>query len=85
MKFLDKIYKYKTMLSYCLKYKKMTESINPRVSRTSNNETMLLSKCTTCGTKKWKLIKEQEVSGLVSNLGIKIALSKIPLLSNILF
>ena len=85
MKFLDKIYKYKTMLSYCLKYKKMTESINPRVSRTSNNETMLLSKCTTCGTKKWKLIKEQEVSGLVSNLEIKTALSKILLLSNILF
>ena len=85
MKFLDKMYKSTTMLNYCLKCKKMAENINPRVSRTSNNETMLLSKCATCGSKKSKFIKEQEVSGLVSNLEIKTALSKILLLSNILF
>ena len=32
------------MKSYCLKYKKETENINPRVSSTSNGKTMLLSK-----------------------------------------
>ena len=36
--------KYKTMLSYCLKWKKNTESINPRVLKTSNGKTMILSK-----------------------------------------
>ena len=42
------------------------------------------SKCTECGTKKSRCVKEQEVKGLLSNLGIKTPLSKI-LLSNILF
>ena len=33
------------MLSYRLKCKKNTESIDPNVSATSNNRTMILSKC----------------------------------------
>ena len=33
MKLLDKMNKYKTMRSYCLKRKTNTESINPRVSK----------------------------------------------------
>ena len=37
-----------------------------------------------CGTKKSKFVKEQEAEGLLSNLGIKTPLNKIPLL-NILF
>ena len=32
------------MKSYCLKCRKNTENINPRVSKTSNVKTMLLSK-----------------------------------------
>ena len=39
------------MLSCYLKCKKNTENINPRVSRTSNNEIILLSKCNICGSK----------------------------------
>ena len=31
------------MLSYCLKYKKNTKSINPKVSKTTNGKTMILS------------------------------------------
>ena len=46
---------------------------------------MLLSKCAIYGSKKSIFIKEQEASGLLSNLGIKTPLSKIPLLANILF
>ena len=46
---------------------------------------MLLSKCTICGSKKSRFIKEQKASGLLSSLGIKIPLSKIPVLGNILF
>ena len=46
---------------------------------------MLLSKCTVCSTEKSRFIKEQEASELLSILGIKTPLSKIPLLDNILF
>ena len=76
---------YKKMLSYCLKCKKNTESIDPKVSATSNGKTMILSKCAICGSKKSKLIKKQEEKGLLSNLGIRTPLSKIPLLGDILF
>ena len=73
------------MLSYCLKCRKNTENINPKVSKTINVKTMILSKCAICGSKKSKLIKEQEVKALLSNLGIKTQLNKIPLLGDILF
>ena len=73
------------MLSYCLKCKKNTESINPKVSKTTNGKTMILSKCAICGSKKSKFIKEQQVEGLLSNLGIRTPLNKIPLLGDILF
>ena len=42
------------------------------------------SKCFACKIKKSRFIKEQEAKGLLSNLGIKTPLSKIPLL-NVLF
>ena len=38
-----------------------------------------------CDIKKSKCIKEQEASGLLSNLGIKAPLNKIPLLSPLYF
>ena len=40
------------MLSYCLKFKKNTESINPKVSKITNGKTMILSKCAICGSKR---------------------------------
>ena len=42
------------------------------------------SKCSVCRIKKSRFVKEQEAKGLLSNLGIKTPLSKIPLL-NVLF
>ena len=39
------------------------------------------SKCFVCGIKKSRFLKEQEAKDLLSNLGIKTPLSKIPLLS----
>ena len=59
------------MLSYCLKCRKNTESINPKVSKTTNGKTMILSKSAICGSKKSKFINEQQAKGLLSNLGIK--------------
>ena len=40
------------MLSYCLKFKKNTESINPKVSKATNGKAMMLSTCPICGNKK---------------------------------
>ena len=37
------------------------------------------------GSKKLRFIKNQEAKGLLSNLGIRISLSKVPLLGDILF
>ena len=73
------------MESYCLKFRKSTENIDPKVSSTSNNTVMILSKCAICGSKKSKLIKQQEAKGLLSKLGLKTPLSKIPILGDILF
>ena len=73
------------MSSYWLKSRKNTESINPRVSRTTNGETVILSKCAICGSKKSRFIKKQEASGILSNSGLKTPLNKILLLVDILF
>ena len=70
------------MLSYCLQCKKST-SINPKVLKTTNDKTMILSKCAIC--KKSRFIKEQQAKGLLSNLGIRTPLNKITLLGYILF
>ena len=73
------------MKSYCLQCRKDTENINPRISKTSNGRTMVLSKCAICGSKNSRFIKNQEAKGQLSNLGIKIPLSKVPILADILF
>ena len=73
------------MLSYCLKCRKNTESINPKVSKSTNGKMMILSQCAICGSKISKFIKEQQAKGLLSNLGFKTPLNKIPLLGDILF
>ena len=46
---------------------------------------MALSKCAICSSKKSRFIKNQEAKGLLSNLGIRTPLSKVPLLGDILF
>ena len=56
------------MESYCLKCRKYTENIDPKVSSTSNNRVMILSKCAICGSRKSKFIKHQEAKGLLSKL-----------------
>ena len=73
------------MKSYCLKCRKDTKNINPKVSSTSNGKAMILSKCAICSSKKSRFIKNQEAKGLLSNLGIKTPLSKVPILGDILF
>ena len=73
------------MKSHCLKCRKNTKNINPRVSKTSNGRTMVLSKCAICDSKKSRFIKNQEAKGLLSNSGVRMPLSKVPILGDILF
>ena len=73
------------METYCLKSKKNTKNVDPKISSTSNGKSMILSKCAKCGSKKSRFIKIQEAKGLLSNLGIKTPLNKIPILGDILF
>ena len=67
-----------------MKYRKDTENIDSEMVRTKNNRLIMQSKCPVCGIKKSRFVKEQEAKGLLSNLGIKTPLNKIPLL-NVLF
>ena len=73
------------MESYCLKCKKQTKNIDSQVSLTSNSKSMILSKCAIYNSKKSKFINKQEAKGLLSNLGIKPPLNKIPILGDFLF
>ena len=72
------------MKTYCVKRKKDTENIDPKLFRTKNNRLTMQAKCSVCRMKKSRFVKEQEAKGLLNNLGIKTLLSKIPLL-NVLF
>ena len=53
------------MKSYCLKRRKDTENINPRVSKTINDRIMVFSKCAICNSKKSRFLKDQEAKGLL--------------------
>ena len=72
------------MKIYCAKCRKDTRNIDPKMVRTKNNRLIMQSKCPVCGIKKSRFVKEQEAKSLLSNLGIKTPLSKVPLL-NVLF
>ena len=71
--------------SYCLKCKKNTENIDPKISSPGNGKSMVLSYCAICSSKKSRFIKHQEAKGLLSKLGIKTPLRKVPILGDILF
>ena len=72
------------MNTYCVKCRRDTENIDPKIVRTKNNWLVMQSKCSVREIKKSRFIKEQEAKVLLSNLKIKTPLSKIPL-SNVLF
>ena len=67
--------------TYCLICRKYTKNINPKIVRNRQNRSMMQSNCAICGSKKSRFIKEQQAMGLLSNLGIKTPLSKVPLLT----
>ena len=68
----------------CVACRKYTKNNNPKIVRNRQNRLMTQSNCATCGSKKSRFIKEQQAIRILTNLGIKTPLSKVPLL-NILF
>ena len=72
------------MKACCVKCRKDTENIDPIMVRTKNNRLIMQSKRFVYGNKKSRFVKEQESKGLLSNLGIRAPLGKIPLL-NVVF
>ena len=58
--------------------KKNIEYINPVFSKTSNGKTMILSKCAIFGAKNSRFVKKHEAEGLLTTLGFKTRLGKIP-------
>ena len=71
--------------SSCLKCRKDTENIDPKISSNGNGMAMILSKCAIFGCEKSRFIKNQEEKGLLSKLGVKTPLIKVPILGDILF
>ena len=64
--------------------RKNTKNLDSKIFKTKNGRLIMLSKSADCGIKKSRFMKEQEAKGLLSSLGTKTLLSKIPLL-NFLF
>ena len=69
------------MKIYCVKCRRDTENIDPKMFRTKNNRLIMQSKCPVSRIKKSRFQKEQDAKFSLSNLGIKTSLSKIPLLN----
>ena len=72
------------MKTYCVRCRKDTNNINPKIFKTKKNKLLVQSTCSDCKNKKSRFVKEQDAKGLLSNLGINTPFSKIPLL-NVLF
>ena len=58
------------MLTYCLKCKRNIENKDAKTVKTKNGRLALSSKCAVCGSRKSRLMKEQDTKELLSNLGI---------------
>ena len=64
---------------------KNTENKNAKVIRTKNGRLQMESLCSVCVNKKSRFVKEQEAKGIISSLGIRTPLSKIPGLNILLY
>ena len=56
------------MKTYCVKCKKDTENIDPKIFKAKYNRLHMQSKCSVCKNKKSRFAKKQDAKGLLSNL-----------------
>ena len=82
-KFICLIFLINKHESYCIVCKKDTDNKNPKVFKTKNGRLMLQSTWSVCGNKKTRFINKNEGSGILSSLGLRIPLRKIPLLGDV--
>ena len=73
------------MKTSSVKCRKNTENLNSKIFKTKDGRLIMQSKCAECGFKKSRFVKEQEAKGILSSLGLKRRLSKIPLFGDIFF
>ena len=68
-----------------MKCRKNTEKLNSKIFKTKSGRLIMQSKCADCRNKKLRFVKKQEPKGLLSTLGLKTRVSKIPLFGDIFF
>ena len=66
------------MKTYCLVCRRNTDNVNSKMVKTKNDRLQMRSQCSICGNKKSRFVKKQEAKRILSSLGIKTPLSKIP-------
>ena len=72
------------MQTYCVSCRKNTDNVNSKMIKTKNDRPTIKISMFSYGNKKSRFVKNQKAKGILSSLGIKTPLSKIPGL-NILF
>ena len=72
------------MKTYCVKCRRDTDNIDPKMVTTKTNILIMQSKCPVYGIKMSRFVNEQKANGLLTNSGIKTPVSKISVL-NVLF
>ena len=50
----------RSMLTYCVKYRKNTENLNSKIFKTKNGRLIMQSKFTECGIKKSRFVKKNK-------------------------
>ena len=69
------------MKTYYLVFRKSTDNVNSKMIKTKSGRLQLKCQCSICGNKESRFVKEQEAKGILSSLGIRAPLSKIPVLN----
>ena len=61
----------KSLNNFIALCRKNRNSKNPRVAKTNKEKQMLILKCVICDSRKLRVIRKREISGLLSNLELK--------------
>ena len=71
------------MQIYCVSCKRNTGNKNAKLIKTRNGRLQIKSICSVCDKRKSQIVSNQKASGLLSSLGIRTSLSRIPILNTI--
>ena len=60
------------MKTYCVKCRKDTNNINPKIFRTKNNRLLMQSTCSDCKNKKSRFVKNKMQKAIEKNLTVNL-------------